>query len=385
MLSALRAYRTRLLTWSSVEEWLEVCAIAAGGILVYSVPMILVRGISTLLCKSDPHGQTCLDLMPRAWGGAASPTGANATRDSDAGGVAVLGEDRAATLLLAPVAAFIWYALLHGRFLGQSIAESRVSPREQRSRRSRGTNLGCVLMLVLHAMYAPLAIFSAFLSSAVLSTELDFTAVYSARTAFPFIVAATIVMIYVPESMHFARPLRTLSAAVPKWAYVVGIRVTRCVTAWIDTGDPLFYDKRVACHTRARFISMFMFGFIGMCAYIRMPTRTVLFTTAVCTSGVILGSCRNDGVMVVALLLYSAVLCALQRWSRTRARAGMGVVVREERECRFEAEEISNWAGEDGTGEDVEQHLVVGAAAGGDELGAPESLMGEQRERDPHN
>ena len=238
---------------------------------------------------------------------------------------------RAAIVLLVPVAVFAWVVFLHGRFVKQSIAEFRLSLHEQRRRRTRNGIRCSVLMLLLIGMYAPL---TQPVSVALLTFSTNVT------TALP-LATLIVVVITLPESMRItfvARRTRTLPACT------VGLYMVRCILAWVKFGDPLYFDKQVACHVYARVMTMLWFVFVGLSTYLDVPTLSVAVAMALGGPfiGNVLGACRDDGVAIGSVLLYFGILCVLHRLSRKRARAVARYVVRKERAVRGVAEEVAD-------------------------------------------
>ena len=123
---------------------------------------------------------------------------------------------------------------------------------------------------------------------------------------------------------------------------------------------------------------MLMFGLVGMSAFLGSPTRSLVGAGILGTVGITLGACRDDEMMVGVFLLYCGTLAMLGNWSRRKAQAGVGYVVKQERESRYAAEEISNWARKDDPAGEVrveeqeqqqqqQQQYVVVVTADGEE------------------
>ena len=364
---------------ADVTEWLDPLSILAGGLVVYYAPIVIVHSAWSLFCRYDAQGP-CPDLasqlellfqrQPGKWI-AAEPEGMNASLGDRTASLHGSGRDARAEAILQPfVAAFVWGILLHHRFLGQAIAESRLDLQERHRRRLRGSIRSLVLAYVLCNSFAPWTPFTVFASSA-----------YGLGQGhhLPYVIALALIVMSVPESTRLSLVMnsrdewRLLSSqSIPKFALC--LRIIRCVTAWVNTGDPLYYDKQFTCHMYMRFLSFQFYAIMGICTYIRVrmtpSTLACFFTTAMCA--VFLGSCRDEGVMGGLFLLYTGTLCTLHHWSTTRARAVSGDVIRSDRQCRFAAEEVSNWAhngdnGDNGDGTDeenrTEQHVRVGETA----------------------
>ena len=339
------------------EEWLDTISIHVGSFVVFYFPFLL----ETWVLKTENFDGTTTSIQ---------------------------------CILLPLVAAASWLVLPHRRIRRQSAAESRLSKQAKGERRIRFYVRSAVLWILL-CVWARVCVLQtngttppqlqrvmSESSSAIglvpltsrqnktqLATETPgpLTDIDVARddvtwhrwawvwsSVIPYFAALTVILMTLPKSVRGALILG--SRNLP-WLLIF-LRALRCFFGLVHHADPCYYDKQVTCSVYSRFVALQVFVFVGACAYLRTPSLLMTVATyIVALTAIVFGSCLHDTAANISFLVYCAVLCYLQQRSRVAARICMFLLTRQDRERRFMAEEVSNYAGD--ASDDGEQAVEV--------------------------
>ena len=302
-------------------------------------------------------------------GGLAARVGGNTRRLFMPGGAGWWwSRFRTALFGLPVIGALVWVSLVHTGLRHEAVLLSRMSHSERRARRTALVTKTMIFSCAVAAVNAPIGGGLEGASDPTLLLGLNDT------SSMPPVgrliaVAAGAGLVLMPLTLRSAFILNCLP-----FPFVAAIRITRLVGSFVQHRDPFFYDRQISCETQARFMSFLAMTCVCTSALIDAPTHLVAATLLfVHLAAVGFGSCRDDPLAAVLVMVYVALLVVLLQWSRRSAKAHAIQQNRTDREHKQTAEEVSNWAAP------VERGSVEGGDVGAGTSQA-EELQGEVEE-----
>ena len=208
-----------------------------------------------------------------------------------------------------------WFGLVHRGIQRESLLLSRMSHSQQRERRTTAAT---------HALFVLGVLFS--MARLPSNTETG-----------PIAFTLGVGLLLMPKSMRETFVLGCLIAVTPL------LRTFRCAIAFTNHRDLFHFDKQVSCETQSGFLAFQMFAMVSLAVLIDSSTPQIAFAAfyMVLPSNTF-GACRNDVLEASACLVYTGLLVALQHWSRASAQLHTKGQIRQYRERRMAAEEVSN-------------------------------------------
>ena len=284
-------------------------------------------------------------------GGLAAMVGGTTRRLFTLGG-AGWSRFRTALFGLPAIGALLWVALVHTGLRHEAVLLSRMSRTERRARRTALVTKAMIFSSAVAAVNAPIE--GGGLEGAsdhpTLLLGLNDTSLMPPVGRL-IAVAAGAGLVLLPLPLRSAFILNCLP-----FPFVAAIRISRLVGSFVQHRDPFFYDRQIGCKTQTRFLSFLAMSCVCSSALIGAPTHHVAATLLVVhLAAVVFGSCRDEPLAAVLVMVYIALLVVLLHWSRRSAKAHAIQQNRTDREQKQTAEEVSNWAApvERGGGEPI--------------------------------